>query len=118
MEKFYQITNKRTGARYGSKVRYADDFIGRLRGLMMVAHMDEFDGLILDPCNSIHTFFMLMPIDVIFLNKHNQVVRFYESLPPWRMTRISFSTKRVIELPAGVVHVIHPGDEIEVLCLN
>ena len=38
---------------------------------MFKKKMGEFDALLIKPCNSIHTFFMRYPIDVLFLDMPN-----------------------------------------------
>ena len=52
-----------------SKVKLANNIYDRLLGLMFKKQLNNFDGLLIKPCNSIHTFFMKMNIDVIFLEK-------------------------------------------------
>jgi uncharacterized membrane protein (UPF0127 family) len=54
-------------------------------------------------CNSIHTFFMLMPIDVLFLNNEDKVVKIIRNLRPWRMTGIYFKATKVLEMKVGTI---------------
>lgn len=97
----------------------ADNFMTRLKGLMFAQNMGQRDGLILDPCNSIHTFFMQFEIDVLFLNQSNQAIKIIRSMKPWRMTMLIFKAKRVLEMAGGQLPSnINLGDEIEVICTN
>lgn len=59
-------------------------------------------GLHIVPCNSIHTFFMRIPIDVAFLDRDHKVVKLLAAMPPWRASSIYFKAHSVLELPAGV----------------
>lgn len=87
----------------------------RLIGLMGRERMDEFDGMLLNPCNSIHTFFMRFAIDVVFLNKNFEVIRVIENLPPWRATRPYFRASQVLELAAGTLAGrLNAGDRLEI----
>ena len=117
--KLYQVINSRTLDIYADKAKITNTFWERLNGLMFLKKMDEYDGLILSPCNSIHTCFMQFNIDVIFLNKSNEVVAFKRNLGPWRLTPIYIKAVKVIELASNQINDdLEVGDKIEVLCLN
>ena len=57
----------------------------------------------IEPCTSIHTFFMRFTIDALFVAKDGRVVRAIAELRPWRATRVYPSAALVIELPAGTL---------------
>ena len=57
----------------------------------------------ISPCNGIHTFFMRFPIDAVFLDRRQRVVRAYSSLGRWRVVPLVFGARSVVELPAGTV---------------
>jgi hypothetical protein len=46
---------------------------------------------------------MRFPIDVLFVDKHNQVIKAISSLIPARRTYIYFNSAFVIELPTGTL---------------
>jgi uncharacterized membrane protein (UPF0127 family) len=97
----------------------ASSMLSRMKGLMFSSGMDGFDGLFIKPCNSIHTFFMNYPIDVLFLNKEMKIVKIKRNLRPWRMTRMYFNAHQVLELKGGTLDDrIIEGDNLEVLCIN
>jgi uncharacterized protein len=80
----------------------ADTIYTRLVGLMFRASPPQRSrGLLLNPCNSIHTFFMRYSLDVVFLSKANEVVKVIRNLKPWRMTWIYFRASKTLEVPAG-----------------
>jgi uncharacterized membrane protein (UPF0127 family) len=97
-----------------NNILVADDPVSRVIGLMF-KKSPKGDGLLLEPCNSIHTFFMRYSLDVIFLNKSNVVVKIIRDLKPWRMTFIYFKARKTLELPAGKLPSdIKEGDVLEV----
>ncbi len=83
--------------------RVADNFFSRFIGLMGKKSLSEGMGLMIMPCNSIHCFFMRFPIDAMFLDENNRVLRMYSELKPWRVTGIVRNARKVIELPAGTL---------------
>ena len=98
-----------------SNIRVADNPATRIIGLMFRKHPLDSDGLLLEPCNSIHTFFMRYALDIVFLNKNNEVVKVLRNLKPWRMTWIYFRASKTLELPAGKLPVgVKEGDILEV----
>ncbi|MDC1174839.1 DUF192 domain-containing protein [Bacteriovoracaceae bacterium] len=98
-----------------AKVNHANNIFTRMKGLMFSESLGEFDGLLITPCNSIHTFFMKYPIDVVFLSKDYKVVKVRRNIKPWRMTGIYFGAFQVLEMNAGTLSPdINPGDQLEV----
>lgn len=82
----------------------ADSFWTRFIGLIGRKELPHGDGLLIDPCGSIHCMFMSIPIDAVYLDKENRVVGIDHAIPPWRTGRSYRGAKRVLELPAGVAN--------------
>lgn len=84
---------------------------------MFVSGLDAGAGLIIDPCTSIHTFWMRFPIDVLYMDRDNQVIRADEAVKPWRIGPVFTGSKWVIELPPGTIVSTgtQPGDIIELI---
>jgi uncharacterized membrane protein (UPF0127 family) len=98
----------------GVNITPANSFYKKLMGMMFQKEFNGLDGMIFNT-QSIHTFFMAIPIDVLFLNKELKVIKVYRNLKPWRMTRIYFTASKVIELPAGSLpDEIQSGDQIRI----
>lgn len=57
----------------------------------------------IQPCNSIHTFFMRIPIDVLFLDADGVIIKQLPALPPWRASAVYLKARSVLELPAGTL---------------
>jgi len=85
------------------KVILADTFFKRLKGLLGRKALGDGEGLIIIPGNSIHTFFMHFPIDVLFIGKDNKVVKALHSLKPFRISPVCFNSCYIVELPAGKI---------------
>ncbi|OVE77984.1 hypothetical protein BVX99_01130 [bacterium F16] len=79
----------------------ATSIVGRMRG-MLKRDFSDFDAMLFRRNNSIHMFFMGMPLDIIFLDAEDQIISIRHSLKPWRMA-IDLTASSVIELPAGTV---------------
>jgi uncharacterized membrane protein (UPF0127 family) len=78
-------------------------FVGRGVGLMFRRFLEPGAGMWIAPCNGIHMFFMRFPIDALFLDKQQRVVRVYGRLGRWRVVPLVFRAHSVVELPAGTV---------------
>ena len=94
----YNIFNKSKGCLLVSEAQIADSFFLRLRGLMFRKNIAAKAALVFYHTSSIHTFFMRFSLDVVFLNKKMQVMRFYEGLKPGRVV-FCFFAYMAIELP-------------------
>ena len=114
--KFVEQKSKKMVA---SQVKVAEIFVDRAIGLMFKDGLHGYDGLLISPCRSIHTFFMRIDIDVIFLNKDYKIIRLIRSMKPWRMTRAYFKATQVLEMESGSVsNELKEGDHLEVVCLD
>jgi uncharacterized membrane protein (UPF0127 family) len=60
-----------------------------------------FEGNGLLPLMWMHMFFMRFAIDIVFLDRSNQVLRINHSLKPWRLSSMVFGAHRALELEAG-----------------
>lgn len=82
------------------KCQIARSFLSRFMGLMGRTELPKDEAILFPKCNSIHTFFMRFPIDVVMVDAKGKVVAVRESLKPWRMTPPRFDVKHIIELSA------------------
>ena len=96
-----RVTNTTRGTILADRAQEATSFRTRLVGLMGRKELPFGQGLWIQPCNSIHTFFMRIPIDALFLGADHTVIRIFPALPPWRATGLYFGVRSVLELPAG-----------------
>ena len=112
-----QVKVKDKGIIIGNKVLTAENIFSRLKGLMFIKDM-KGDGLLINPCNSIHTFFMKFAIDVVFIDKNRKVVKILRNLKPWRISWFYPKAQQVLELKAGTLPShLKEGDTL-ILCTN
>lgn len=97
------ITNDTRQATLANSATRADTFLARGRGLMFASSLAEGGGLVIEPCNSIHMFFMRFPLDVLFLDAQHHVLFMYRGIKPWRVGRVVRGAKMAIELPEGII---------------
>ncbi len=74
----------------------------RRTGLLKHERLDEGQGLWIVPCESVHTFFMKFPIDLVYIDKKQKVRKVRHAVPAWRLSAC-FAAHSVLELPAGTV---------------
>jgi uncharacterized membrane protein (UPF0127 family) len=98
----FRVTNITRAALLAHRAERAIHFFARLKGLIGRTRFNAGEGLQIEPCNSIHTFFMRFPIDAIFLDEGRKVLRVYPALKPWQVV-ICIQATSVLELPAGTV---------------
>lgn len=111
-----KVINESSGTIIASQVRIADSFLSRMTGLLNRASIAEGEALIITQCRSIHMFFMRFAIDAVFVDKKGVVVGLVERIKPFRMSRIFYRAKYVIELAEGVIAAkkIAIGDRVEI----
>ncbi|KUO51464.1 MAG: hypothetical protein APF76_13960 [Desulfitibacter sp. BRH_c19] len=97
------------------KIKVADTFFSRFKGLMGRREIKEDEGLLLLPCNSIHTFFMNFHIDAVFLSKDNQIINIIKDIPPWSLWPPVKGSTKVLELKVGTADrlAIQRGEKLE-----
>ncbi len=105
-----RAVNQKNGAVLAERVERATSMRARLRGLLGRKSLPEGEALLIEPCTSIHTFFMRFDIDAAFVGKDGRVLRAIRDLRPWRATRIYPSAALVIELPAGTLRRTATGE--------
>jgi uncharacterized protein len=98
-----RVVNTRADRELGSRVRLADGWLTRLRGMLARPAPLQGEGLLLSPCRSIHMYGMRYPLDVAFLDAGGSVVASYPSLRPGARTRWHRQAALALELPAGTL---------------
>jgi len=81
-------------------VDVADTSEKRRTGLLKHERLEAGHGLWIVPCESVHTFFMKFPIDLIYVDKRRNVRKVRNAVPAWRLSAC-ISAHSVVELPAG-----------------
>jgi uncharacterized membrane protein (UPF0127 family) len=108
----WRVVNERSGAVVGTSIAEASGSWQSFRGLMFLKNLPPGHGLLFRPARGIHTHFMRFPIDLVYLDKTNHVVKTNLNMVPWRF---DFTVAHaVIELAAGTVQQadIRPDDQL------
>jgi len=108
------VFNETKGNQVATQVRVATSMWSRFWGLMGRRSLAEGEALWLKPCTSVHMFFMRFPIDVVFLDRQDRVVRIVPGLKPWRMALGGRGAHSALELSAGAAQVagVEVGDTL------
>lgn len=112
-----EIRNITKGNIIASQGILADNFFARLKGLIGRKRLDEGEALCINPCKSVHTFFMRFSIDIVFVDKNGVVCLIVNDLEPYKVSRYVASAKYVIELPNGKCKKseLEVGDKVDMI---
>jgi uncharacterized membrane protein (UPF0127 family) len=108
-----RVVNVSTGEILAERALVAETLLSRFIGLQGKRALPEGSGLILMPTNAIHTLFMMMPIDAVFVSQAGKVLRIGRRLHPWRLGPIVLHALYCIELPADKAAGTSIGHTIE-----
>src|ERR1700692_960833 len=99
-ERFLRVVNLTRGTELVTSLEVADTSRTRRRGLLGRMSLSPGQGLWIVPCQSVHTWFMRFPIDLIYLNGEKRVEKLRSDVVPWRLSAC-FSAGSVLELATG-----------------
>lgn len=99
----WKVSNVTRGKVLAVRAERATSFVDRFKGLMGRRSLVFGEGMHILPCNSIHTFFMRIAIDVAFLDPDGLIVKQIPAMPPWRVSSVYFKAHSVLELPVGTL---------------
>ena len=88
----------------------------RRKGLLGRNTLPAGQGLWIVPCESIHTFGMKFPIDVLYLDRKRRVRKLLKTMKPWGLSMCLLADS-VLELPAGTIEQTgtQMGDQLHFL---
>ena len=111
-----RIINTTRSAVLAARAGFANSMFSRAVGLLGKNQLPEEEGLVIDPCTSIHMFFMRFAIDALYVSGDGIVLRVVPHLRPWRLGPIVLRSRYVVELPAGTAARTgtQPGDQLRV----
>ncbi len=110
-----QVLNVTRGTVLATQMEPAHTGATRRKGLLGRDGLNPGGGLWIAPCESVHTFFMRFAIDLVYLDRKNNIKKVRSSVGPWRMSAC-FAAHSVLELPAGTVRATQTeaGDAVEI----
>jgi len=97
-----RVVNVTRGTELAARVEVASSGARRRKGLLGRDGLEPGGGLWIVPCESVHTFFMRFPIDLVYLDRNNKVRKVRHAVGAWRASA-SLSAHSVLELGAGTV---------------
>jgi uncharacterized protein len=108
------VTNLSRGTVLATHLELADSGAKRNKGLLGRKGLAVGEGLWIVPCESVHTFFMQFPIDLVYLDRKNRIRKVCHSVPAWRLS-VCLSAHSILELPAGTIRDTQTkrGDTLE-----
>lgn len=84
------------------EIEDASNFFRRFMGLMYRKSIPHMHGLLLTPCNEVHTFGMRFDIDVITLSKDNEILFIDKAVKPNKIRKKVNGGYKVLELNSGL----------------
>lgn len=97
----------------GVRLRVADRWHQRARGLLGVRRLDDPAGLWITPCNSVHMLGMRIALDIAFVDASGRILKLVPRLAPWRFAAC-WRAHATVELRAGLIGqlALRPGQHI------
>lgn len=87
------------------------------KGLGVIGWKDfrGYNGVLLPETTAVHTFFVRMPLDIVFLDADFKIIKIVEDLKPWSFSPIVWQAKHTLELPKGSVqkHKLELGTKVQ-----
>ena len=111
------VTNTTRASVLCQRCSVADNLFTRVRGLLGRSGLEANEGLLINPCPSIHMFGMKFALDVIFVTADNVVTDYVENIAPGKayVAKAHHGKARAaIELPVGAIsrNGTQIGDEL------
>ena len=109
------VTNVTRGTVLATRLEAAHTGAKRRKGLLGRDGLAAGEGLWIVPCESVHTFFMRFPIDLVYLDREKKIKKTRNAVGPWRLSAC-LSAHSILELPAGTIlrTQSEPGDMLEI----
>lgn len=107
------ILHLSTGKLLAQNVHIADSYFSRLRGLIGRPPMTTGEAMWIIPCQQVHTHFMKVPLDIVFLDRGHTVLHLERNIRPWKLSPWIRQARSVLELPPGSAMAVNAGDRLQ-----
>ncbi|MFN2588065.1 MAG: DUF192 domain-containing protein [Actinomycetota bacterium] len=101
-----------TGNIVAERVHRARTWRERGRGLLGREPLRPAEALVIEPARQLHTFGMRYAIDVCLCDRDWRVLHVVPSMRPRRLTRWVPRSRFGVEMPAGSMPPLRPGDQL------
>jgi len=108
------LVNKTKDRVIAVDTEYATTLWQRARGLLGRTELARESALWIQPCNSIHTFFMKFSIDAVFVDRQLIVRQVQRGIRPWRIVWPVWGAHSVFELAENSTLGVDAGDQLHV----
>ena len=108
------LIEKGTGKVLIEKIKLADSFWSRFKGLMLTQPMQDNEAILISQCKQVHTHFMNYAIDIYYLDKQMQVLDKLLNVQPWGFTRYYKNAYYVLETMPNAIKDINIGDSLAI----
>lgn len=113
--KRYKILNSSNNTILLEDASLADSYFTRLKGLLGKSNIKDDEGLIIKPCNSVHTIGMNFSIDIAFVDKNNIIIHIIKDMVPGKLSSIVRKSFYVIEAKGGSFEgKVNIGDQVNI----
>jgi uncharacterized membrane protein (UPF0127 family) len=119
----YCVYNQTRECFLSLSVTRADTTFARLKGLIGRLKLRYDEGVWMVPSSGIHSFGVLFPLDLIYLDENNRVIHFVEFFRTFRIAPLRAQAASVLQLPIHTIYssqtqqgdqlVICPPEEME-----
>jgi len=111
-----RVMNRSRNTVLATHMEMAESAAKRNKGLLGRKSLAPGEGMWIRPCEAVHTFGMQFPIDLVYLDRKNQIRKLVSAVPPWRLSGC-LRAHSVLELPSGTIRETRtqPGDTLEFL---
>jgi len=120
MAALLRASNATRGTVLCARLEDAGGMAGQSRGLLGRDRLEPDHGMLFvagrfSPFMWMHMFFMRFPIDVVFLDREDSVIRINHGLKPWRVSSMVFGARKALEVAAGTAKssTTQVGDRIQ-----
>jgi len=109
-----RVTNLARNTVLATCLEQARTGAARRKGLLGRNELPTGGGLWIVPCESVHTFWMQFPIDLVYMDRKKRIKKLRSNVPPWRLSAC-LSAHSILELPAGTIKstLTQVGDMLE-----
>jgi len=110
-----RVTNPERNSVLATCLEKAGTGAARSKGLLGRKGLAPGGGLWIVPCESVHTFWMQFPIDLIYIDRSHRIKKLRSNVPPWRLSAC-LSAHSILELPSGTIlsTLTQVGDTLEI----
>ena len=99
-----QLIQTETNQIVVENLKIATGLFSRAIGLLGKRSINADFGIMFPKCRSIHTHFMMFPIDIIFVDDKNCITELFRTLKPWKILLArNKKSCHIIEMAVGTI---------------